>query len=197
MAESSYVERISQSLDDGARKAFLSLVHYLHIDDDDKQLALVAAIAPLVTDLHETAANVDQALEDAKKLPIEIRRIIDDAMKTLDERAEVIITSKVAAAMELMTQEIRSMARDTAVSEYSAAALLRSQAIKDEVRALQSATEHAIAAGASIAPSGDLKAPAEGGNVAGRGASRVPVWFKYGAAVCSGAVFAAMLLHHH
>lgn len=184
----SYVEAIANSFDENAARAFRSLVHILGVGEDDERLAIAAAIAPLVTDLDATATSVHEAVEEARKLPGEVRKSVDDGIRKLNEDAEVTITGKVAAAIELMRQEIQSMARDCAVSEYSTASMLRSQAIADEVRALRAAAEQFVSAGGAPAPAGEVR----------RG-HHVPVWFRYGGAFLAG-VFACELfvrLMHH
>jgi flagellar hook-associated protein FlgK len=181
----SFVQRIRENLDDQAGRNFEALVHYLGVDENDKQLALVAAIAPLITDLDATAKAIQEATQTTQNLPKDMRDAVDQGIKKLNEEAEVTITGKVAQAMEIMRQEIQSMARDCAVSEFSAASMLRSQAIKDEVRALRAAAEQFVASGAQSAPAGE----------AGRATNRIPAWFKYGGSVAAGLILGDLLAH--
>jgi hypothetical protein len=99
----------------------------------------------------------------------------------LSEKIEVEVHRSIGSAIEIMSQEVRTMARELALSEFNAASQIRSSAVAAEVRSLK---EAALQLGTSGAP----------GSVPSAAKSSVKAWWYAGGAFVIGMMFEALVM---
>ena len=124
-----YLVRIKDTMGPEAAMAFMEAVNALDLNPDDPELLLAACNASFVVSLAEIPKRIEA--ERAKVEAVFARFLADVDLK---------VAEAMTKAVDEMHTEVRTMARELAMGEYTAAASLRSTAINDEVRALRAAT---------------------------------------------------------
>jgi hypothetical protein len=124
-----YIGRIKEALGPERALVFLETVNALDLGPEDPELLLAAANASMVVSLAEIPGQMVAGREQLEAL---FARFLQDV--------DLRIAESMITAVDEMATEVRTMARELALGEYSAAAALRSAAIMDEVRALRGAT---------------------------------------------------------
>jgi hypothetical protein len=157
-----YIERIKTALGPERAMIFMETVNALDLNPDDPELLLAAANASFVVSLAEIPKLI---ASEREKLEGVFARFLQDV--------DLKIAEGMTKAVDEMHTEVRTMARELAQGEYTAAASLRSTAIMDEVRALKGAANElererlaADARGIAVGGSGPEGGPA---NVRGGG----------------------------
>jgi hypothetical protein len=155
-----YIERIKGALGPERAMIFMETVNALDLNPEDPELLLAAANASFVVSLAEIPKII---VAEREKLEGVFARFLQDV--------DLKIAEGMTKAVDEMHSEVRTMARELATGEYTAAASLRSTAIMDEVRALKGAAgdlerERLAADARGIAVGGTGP---EGGTVSARG----------------------------
>ena len=165
-----YIERIKTALGPERAMIFMETVNALDLNPDDPELLLAAANASFVVSLAEMPKLI---ASEREKLEGVFARFLQDA--------DLKIAESMTKAVDEMHSEVRTMARELAQGEYTAAASLRSTAIMDEVRALKGAANElererlaADARGIAVGRSGPEGGPA---HVRGGGGGLTPRTF--------------------
>jgi len=96
----------------------------------------------------------------------------------------------VAVTLDMMTNEVRSLVRELVVTEMTAASAMRTQAIRDEVRALSRAAQDVAAGGHGGNPAGKVTV------ATGFGWMHRAVWALGGAVVTLLLVLAVLRFHY-
>jgi hypothetical protein len=128
-----YITPIKDALGPERALVFMETVAALGLGPEDPELVLAAANASLVVSLAEIPRTIERERQAFEKL-------FARAASDLDLK----IAESMTAAVDEMVTEVRTMARELAVGEYTAAASLRAAAINDEVRALRAATAELV-----------------------------------------------------
>jgi hypothetical protein len=123
-----YIARIKEALGPERAMAFMEAVNALDLNPEDPELLLAAANASYVVSLAEMPKII---AAEREKLEGVMARFLQDA--------DLKVAEAMTKAVDEMHSEVRTMARELAQGEYTAAASLRSTAIMDEVRALKGA----------------------------------------------------------
>jgi hypothetical protein len=123
------IGRIKEALGPERALVFLETVNALDLGPEDPELLLAAANASMVVSLAEIPGQIVAGREHLEAL---FARFLQDV--------DLRIAESMTTAVDEMATEVRTMARELALGEYSAAAALRATAIMDEVRALRGAT---------------------------------------------------------
>jgi len=123
-----YIGVIKDALGPERAMIFMEAVNALDLNPDDPELLLAAANASFVVSLAEVPKIL--VAEREKQEGVFARFLQDVDLK---------IAEGMTKAVDEMHTEVRTMARELATGEYTAAASLRSTAIMDEVRALKGA----------------------------------------------------------
>lgn len=186
------VQKIRSSLSPEAGKAFYGLVNTFGIHEDDDRLVILAASAMLL----QRADELTQRFEDVGPLvaeaPDRVRTAMSGGLTSLDSTISEAVERAVAVALDMMTNEVRSLVRELVVTEMTTASQLRSQSIADEVQRLSRAAQDLANA-----------KPSAGGVSAGNGAAAPAVsWmqrigFYLGGIATALAIVAAALRAHH
>jgi hypothetical protein len=124
-----YIGSIKDALGPERALVFMETVASLGLGPDDPELLLAAANASTVVSLAEIPRVIERERQALEKL---FARALSDV--------DLKIAESMTGAVDEMITEVRTMARELAVGEYTAAASLRAAAINDEVRALRAAT---------------------------------------------------------
>ncbi len=124
-----YITLIKEALGPERAMIFMETVNALGLRPDDPELLLAAANASTVVSLAEVPRAIAAEREHLERTLA--RFLVDVDLK---------IAEAVTRATDEMETEVRTMARELAQGEYTAAAALRAAAINDEVRALRAAT---------------------------------------------------------
>jgi hypothetical protein len=124
-----YITLIKDALGPERAMIFMETVNALGLRPDDPELLLAAANASMVVSLAEVPRAIAAEREQLER--VLARFLVDVDLK---------IAEAVTRATDEMETEVRTMARELAQGEYTAAASLRAAAINDEVRALKGAT---------------------------------------------------------
>jgi hypothetical protein len=128
-----YIGPIKDALGPERALVFMETVASLGLGPDDPELLLAAAMASTVVSLAEIPRAIERERQAVEKL---FARALSDV--------DLKIAESMTAAVDEMVTEVRTMARELAVGEYTAAASLRAAAINDEVRALRAATAELV-----------------------------------------------------
>ncbi len=128
-----YIGPIKDALGPERALVFMETVAALGLGPDDPDLLLAAAISSTVVSLAEIPRVIER-----ERLALE--QLFARALSDVDLK----IAESMTAAVDEMVTEVRTMTRELAVGEYTAAASLRAAAINDEVRALRAATAELV-----------------------------------------------------
>jgi hypothetical protein len=162
MSKRDLIGRIKETMGAEAAMAFMEAVNALDLDPESPELVLAAANASFVVRLADLRRSMDEAVErfEASKA-----RFLQDV--------DLKIAEGFVKALDESHTEVRTMARELAHGEYTAAASLRSKAINDEVRALRSATDD-LARERQAAEAHGIASGAPAGVTEAHGSARAP-----------------------
>lgn len=122
------LEPIKAALGPERTMVFMEIMNILDVSPNDPEMVLVSAMASFIVSIIEFRAWASQEREAFKEM-----------LAAFAASNDLQIAGAFTRGADEFQTELRLSARETAQSEYRAAASLRSQAITDEVEALKTA----------------------------------------------------------
>lgn len=145
----SHLDDIRAALPKAEGDLLFRMAHQYGVSENDDRFVMLAAIAPMVSRIEEIGSRLEPLLEVAESLPVQLQASLRAGSEALSERIEMDVLKAIGMGVDTMGQEVRQMARDLALSEFTAGSQTRGAAIREEVAQLRAAIEDYLASGAS------------------------------------------------